>query len=215
MKPRMKNRLSSYRCWLVVCLLGLSLAVGSYAGYVYEYGNFHIVVEHNLFRSRQLDRAELIHYIKGYQVRTIVNLRGMNPGADWYQDEVMISKELGVVHHDFEMSANRDVSDETLKAILSTLRSSPKPILLHCRSGSDRTGLIAALYQYTVGGRSAEQAANQLSIWYGHVPYLGNSTAAMDRTFWRYVSSHDRQEVLLHDKRGAMSPFPAVGLNSA
>ena len=190
----MRNRLSPYRCWFVVCLLGLSLVGGSYAGYVYEHGNFHIVVEDKLFRSRQLDKAELIHYIKAYQIRTIVNLRGMNSGADWYQDEVMISKELGVMHHDFDMSANRDVFDETLTAILSTLQSSPKPILLHCRSGADRTGLIAALYQYTVGGSNAELAANQLSIWYGHVPYFGNSTAAMDRTFWRYVNVHARSQ---------------------
>jgi hypothetical protein len=82
------------------------------------------------------------------------------------------------------------VLDEDLNAIMIILRNAPKPILIHCKSGADRTGLIAALYQYVQEGRSAEEAASQLSIVYGHLPFFWNSTAAMDRTFWRYVSMH-------------------------
>lgn len=52
--------------------------------------------------------------------------------------------------------------------------------------------LIAALYQYAQGRRSAEEAAGELSMWYGHLPFFWNSTAAMDRTFWGYVSTHAR-----------------------
>ena len=186
----MSKRLSTYRRWLILCLLGPALMLGSYAGYTYEHGNFHIVAPDRMYRSRQLDKAELIHYIKTYQIRSIVNLRGVNTGSEWYQDEMRVAQEFGVMHHDFDISANRDVSDEDLNAIISIIRAAPKPLLLHCKSGADRTGLIAAVYQYTLGGRSAEEAASQLSIWYGHLPFFGNSTAAMDRTFWRYVSAH-------------------------
>lgn len=143
-----------------------------------------------MYRSRQLDKAELIHYIKTYQIKSIVNLRGENTGSEWYQDEIRVGHELGITHYDYGISANRDVLDEDVNAIMIILRDAPKPILIHCKSGADRTGLIAALYQYAQGGRSAYEAAGQLSIVYGHLPFFLNSTAAMDRTFWRYVSMH-------------------------
>lgn len=188
----MRKRLGTYRRWLILLLLGPGLVLGSYFGYIHEQGNFHVVALDVMYRSRQLDRAELIHYITTYQIKSIVNLRGMNAGSDWYQDERRVAQELGVTHHDYGISANRDVSDEDLNAIMSILRDAPKPVLIHCKSGADRTGLIAALYQYAQGGRSAEEAAGELSMWYGHLPFFWNSTAAMDRTFWGYVSTHAR-----------------------
>lgn len=183
----MKKTLGPYRWWLILILLGPSLVLGSYAGYIHEQGNFHVVVPDRMYRSRQLDKTELIHFLKTYQIKSIVNLRGVNTGADWYRDEKLVAHELGISHRDYGISANREVSDEDLKAIMDIVRTAPTPILIHCKSGADRTGLIAALYQYAQGGRSAEEASSQLSIWYGHLPFFSNSTAAMDRTFWRYV----------------------------
>jgi protein tyrosine/serine phosphatase len=80
------------------------------------------------------------------------------------------------------------VSDEELTAIVNVMRKTPKPVLIHCRSGADRAGLVAALYQYVIARKTAEEASNQLSILYGHFPFLGNSTVMMDRSFWRYVN---------------------------
>lgn len=183
----MRKPLGPYRLWLILLLVGPSLVLGSYAGYIHEQGNFHVVVPDRMYRSRQLDKTELIHYLKTYQIKSIVNLRGVNAGSDWYRDEKRVAHELGISHQDYGISANREVSDEDLKAIMDIVRTAPTPILIHCKSGADRTGLIAALYQYAQGERSAEEAAGQLSIWYGHLPFWGNTTAAMDRTFWRYV----------------------------
>lgn len=189
----MRKHLRTYRRWLILFLVGPGLVFGSYEGYLYEQGNFHTVAPDQMYRSRQLDKSELTHYLTTYQIKSILNLRGVNTGSDWYQDERRIAQELGITHHDYGISANHDVSDEDLKAIMAIVRTAPKPILIHCKSGADRTGLIAALYQYVLGGRSAEEAAGQLSVWYGHVPYFWNSTAAMDRTFWRYVNSDARR----------------------
>ena len=186
----MRKPLGPYRRWLILLLVGPGLVLGSYLGYIHEQGNFHMVAPDRMYRSRQLDKAELIHYITTYQIKSIVNLRGENTGLEWYQDERRVEHELGVMHYDYGISANRDVSDEDLNAIMDILRDAPKPILIHCKSGADRTGLIAALYQYTWGGMKAEEASGELSILYGHLPFFWNSTAAMDRTFWRYASTH-------------------------
>ena len=186
----MRKSRGPYRRWLILLLVGPGLVLGSYLGYIHEQGNFHMVAPDRMYRSRQLDKAELIHFIKIYQIKSIVNLRGENTGSEWYQDERRVGHELGVMHYDYGISANRDVSDEDLNAIMDILRDAPKPILIHCKSGADRTGLIAALYQYALGGRNAEKAAGQLSVLYGHFPFFWNSTAAMDRTFQRYVNMH-------------------------
>ena len=183
--------------WLVLVLMVSSppLIVASYCGYVYETGNFHTVVVDEAYRSAQLDETQLTRYIKSHKIRSIVNLRGPNTGSKWYQDELRISDLAGVVHRDFGISANHEVSDEDLDAILRLMHDVPKPILIHCRSGADRTGLIAAIYQYSIGHHKAFDAAGQLSMMYGHFPYLGNSTAAMDRSYWHYVDTHATLEV--------------------
>ena len=175
--------------WLMALLIA-GLPPGFYAIYIYEEGNFHEVSEDRLYRARQLDAAELEYYNRKYNIRSILNLRGKNLGEGWYRDEVRVSQQFNIAHYDYGISANRDLEGAAVEDILDILRTAPKPILIHCKSGADRTSLVAALYLYALEGQPAEQAAGQLSIWYGHLPFFGNSTEAMDRTFWRYVRSH-------------------------
>ncbi|MDC8446902.1 MAG: hypothetical protein LV473_00945 [Nitrospira sp.] len=76
----MRKRLGTYRRWLILLLVGPGLVFGLYQGYLYEQGNFHIVAQDRMYRSRQLDKVELIHYIKTYQIKSIVNLRREESG---------------------------------------------------------------------------------------------------------------------------------------
>ena len=52
------------------------------------------------------------------------------------------------------------------KALLDSLDG---PALLHCKSGADRAGLMAALYLLIKKGRPVAEAAEQLSFRYLHV----------------------------------------------
>ncbi|HXF93017.1 MAG TPA: dual specificity protein phosphatase family protein [Nitrospiraceae bacterium] len=162
----------------------------SYGLYVWKEGNFDVVAEGRVYRSRQLDQYELARYVREYGIKSILNLRGKNLGSRWYQEELMAAESLALRHYDYGISANRDVADQDLERILAILREAPKPILIHCKSGADRTSLISALYLYGIEGRSPEEAEQQFSMRYGHIPFLGNSTAAMDRAFRRYVRTH-------------------------
>lgn len=186
--PSMKT--GSYRQWLIILLLGNGLLPLSYCAYVYEQGNFHAVSEDRVYRSRQLDEDELGDYIRTYKIRSVLNLRGENPGSHWYQGEIRVTQQLGVIHYDYGISSSRELGDPAIDHILGILRTAPKPILIHCQFGSDRSSLVAALYLYSIEGRTIEEASRQFSIRYGHFPYFGNSTEAMDRTFWRYVNLH-------------------------
>jgi protein tyrosine/serine phosphatase len=162
-------------------------SVGSYWGLVQYDGNFHTVTEGTLYRSAQLSKDGLQAVVRDHDIRSILNLRGAHPGQSWYDDEIAASEELGVAHYDYGLSARRVVTGKQIDEILEIIRNAPKPLLVHCKSGADRSGLIAALYRFADEHTSADEADRQLSLVYGHFPYLMSQTKAMDDSFWAFV----------------------------
>jgi protein tyrosine/serine phosphatase len=145
--------------------------------------NFHAVVDGKLYRSAQPSADEIRVYRKKYHIATIINLRGKSSGQAWYDTEVRTADELGIRHIDFPMSARRELTQAQSLALIALMKSAPKPILVHCRAGSDRTGLASALYLAALAKAGEETSETQLSIRFGHfaIPVLG--TYDMDRTF--------------------------------
>jgi protein tyrosine/serine phosphatase len=171
---------------------GLLIVMGAiWAGYLRLTGNFHAVEPGIIYRSGQLNGAQFAARIAENGLRTIVNLRGNNSGQRWYDDEVRSSDATGVRHIDFPISAGRELTDDEIDRLTALLRDSPRPILIHCEAGADRSGFVAALYELSVANRSPDEARAQLSFRYGHFPWLGNSTAAMDRTLERVLSRYN------------------------
>ncbi len=144
-------------------------------------GNFHQVVAGQLYRSAPPDAARLARWSRESGIRSVVNLRGSQPGAAWYDEEVAASADLGLVHADFGMSAEQPFTPARAEELLALMASLPKPILIHCHTGADRTGLAAMIYAYRAGGQDEETAESQLSLAYGHVglPFV-SPTFAMD-----------------------------------
>jgi protein tyrosine phosphatase (PTP) superfamily phosphohydrolase (DUF442 family) len=178
---------------IVAVAAGLSAAsFGAYCGVIVYEGNFHAVKAGVLYRSAQLDDAELQAVVQQHGIKSVLNLRGANPGSPWYDREIAESRALGLVHYDYALSARRFVTPRQIADILEILRKAPKPLLIHCMSGADRSGLVAALYRYAVAGASAAEADQQLSLFYGHFPYLTSRTGAMDASFWAFVHGAPR-----------------------
>lgn len=173
-----------------VALVLFVLSAGAYFGTLQFDGNIHVVEPGQLVRSAQLSKAGFARVIRDDSIQTIVNLRGAHPGAPWYDDERAVSDSLGVTHLDYGISANREVTPAQIDTILAMLRNARKPVLIHCQGGADRSGLVSALYEAEIIGRSVEVADRQLSLRYGHFPYLASHTGAMDRSFRAYVRAH-------------------------
>lgn len=95
-----------------------------------------------------------------------------------------------MAHYDYPISAKRFVTAKQVAQILDIVRRAPKPLLVHCMSGADRAGLVSALYEYAIAGESAAEADDQLSLAYGHFPYLTSRSGAMDDSFWAFVRAH-------------------------
>lgn len=166
---------------ILVCAL---LLVGQYFS-----GNFHTVAAGRFYRSGQLSADQIAHDVKRYGIRTIVNLRGHNPGRPWYDAEVAEAKKLGVAHVDFGISSRKELTPDQVAKLLAIFRTAQKPILVHCEGGADRTGLAASLYVAAIAKGSEFDAELQLSPLYGHfgIPDVTGSYA-MDET-WERVES--------------------------
>lgn len=175
---------------------GVLLATASlsaYAFYAIEQRNFHVVVPNQVYRSAQMTQEELAHCINRYGIKSILNLRGENLDASWYQNEIMTAERLNVVHYDCELGSGQQLTRQQLNDLVGLLRQAPKPVLIHCFGGADRSGLASALYCYAIDDEPPAKADRQLSIWYGHVPLIRPKVIAMDNSFWRYVSNDINQ----------------------
>ncbi|MFQ0815124.1 protein tyrosine phosphatase [Brucella anthropi] len=179
-----------YVDWSFTCLrlTGLLLLIGAsvMGGYLYtlQYkGNVHTIVTGEAYRSNQPDPARIASLQKLYGIKTIINLRGDEPGSKWYDDEIAASKALGINHVDFEMSSRQQLSPAQTRQLIALMRNVPKPVLIHCKSGADRTGLAAALYIAAIAKGSESQAQRQMSIAYGHFGFPLSPTYAMEKTF--------------------------------
>jgi protein tyrosine/serine phosphatase len=168
-------------------------AVGAYWGGLQYQGNFHTVSPGTLYRSAQPSAADLRAAVRDYGIKSVLNLRGANHGSAWYDDEIATSRDLALAHYDIALSAKRFVPAAQIGEILDVLRRAPKPLLVHCKSGADRAGLVAALYRFAEGGATAEEAAGELSLLYGHFPYLTSRSGAMDASLQAFVAGGARR----------------------
>ncbi len=183
------------RRWRVARRVGFAalvaiLAFGGYLGALQLTGNVHTVEAGQLYRAGQLSSAQFARVIQQDGIKTIINLRGPHILDAWYEGERAVSKQYGVMHYDYGISAERRVTPDQIADLLHILRSAPRPILVHCQGGADRSGLVSALYEAVIAGKPAAEADRQLSLRYGHFPYLGSKTVAMDSTFWDYMAQH-------------------------
>ena len=162
----------------------LVTAIAVWLGALQATGNFHAVIPGEYYRSAQVDGADLRNWSQRHGIRSVVNLRGAHPGEAWYDEEVATARDLGLAHYDFRMSASGRIDAARADALLAMLREAPKPVLVHCMSGADRTGLATSLYLTAVAGWGEEKVEWQLSLLYGHVGIPGLSHAwPMDQTW--------------------------------
>lgn len=168
----------------IAAALAVPLTFFAYFGILLASGNFHEVIAGQVYRSSQLGDAQLEQYVKAKGIKTIINLRGENGRSAWYRQETETAEKLGVQHIDFGMSARKELGLARVAQLVQIMRNAQKPLLIHCKSGADRTGLAAAIYVSRVAGLDEKTAEQQLSIRYGHVgiPYL-SSAYAMDRSW--------------------------------
>jgi hypothetical protein len=136
------------------------------------WGNFGVVESGKVYRSAQPD-GRMRQTLSKHAVGSVLNLRGGSANDRWYAEEVRETNDLGVDLYDFPMSATRRPTRRELLVLLDIFGRCRYPLLIHCKSGSDRTGLAIGLYLLSRRGAPPEQALRAFSLEYGHVPLFG------------------------------------------
>ncbi len=138
---------------VVAALLLATLLV---AVVVYFPGHNLRTVEAGVFYgSRQMTGKALHRYFDKYGVKTLINLRGENPGADWYDPEAEACRAAGVRLENFSWSKNKIPDPESLARFINVIETGTPPFLAHCQGGTHRTGMAAAVYQLLKGKDTA------------------------------------------------------------
>jgi protein tyrosine/serine phosphatase len=170
---------------LSLSMVALSLiAIGSAVFCEVECGNFHTITPGEAYRSAQLDMDKLAYYIKKYRIKSILNLRGKDPGSTWYIDELNVSAKNNVEHYDISLSAHEEPQERDIESLMDIFMRAPRPLLIHCRAGADRSGLVAAMWKLVFDREPKVEAARQLSIFYGHL--MVGKAKAMDDFFQKW-----------------------------
>lgn len=175
--------------WISVVAIGSLFVLAGYILYLLSIDNFHEVVLGQLYRSGQMDGTRLSDVIRRYDIKCVLNLRGENTNAGWHQAELATVARLNVVHYDRSLGSGTPLTLDQMDELVRLLRQAPKPVLIHCDGGADRSGLVSALYCFAIDGEPPEKADQQLTVWYGHIPLIRPKVTAMDRSFWGYISN--------------------------
>ncbi|MFK7741286.1 MAG: tyrosine-protein phosphatase [Planctomycetota bacterium] len=127
--------------------------------------NWHRVSD-DLYRAAQPSSADM-RTLQNFGVRSIVNLR------EFHSDrERLRETRLHLVEHPL---ATGHVGYQDLVAALRKLLDAPKPALVHCWHGSDRTGAVCAAWRIAIDGWSPSEALDEMVAGgFGHSSYYDN-----------------------------------------
>jgi protein tyrosine/serine phosphatase len=166
--------------------LALLLVFGAEAARTVFGSNFHPVVRGRCYRSSQPSPTRLRLLERTFHIRSIINLRGVEDDRVWYKRERSISRELNMQMLDRGMWAQRPPTEEEFHDIVRAVDGAEEPILIHCVSGIDRSGIVSAIFMLLRTDATVEEAWRQLGVRYGHNPW--GKAACQDRVLAAYIA---------------------------
>lgn len=125
----------------------------------YSLENLHQVSQ-EVYRSGQPERLDFAELQKR-GLRSVLNLRRHHSDEDDIRG-------LSLTLYELPLNAG-SLKESELRAALKIIRHAPKPLLIHCWHGSDRTGAVTAAYRIVEQNWPVEDAVRELQQdEYGH-----------------------------------------------
>ena len=142
-----------------------ALAALTVGGYFFNrhvlQSNFSVVVPGKVYRSGQPSMSQLQAWIPKYGIRSIVNLRGDT--LDICRQEKAVADTMNVQTISLALSSRHVVSKARLLRLIDAIDHAPRPMLMHCYFGVDRSGLAAMLAVLAEGKSDYQTARRQLA----------------------------------------------------
>ena len=121
-----------------------------------------------MWRSNQPSPRQIAEHARERGIRTILNLRGESTKG-YYLLEKEACEAHGITLVDYRMFSRDTPTVEAISGARDLFERIEYPALMHCKSGADRAGLMAALYKLLREKAPVEEAMDQLSLKYLHV----------------------------------------------
>lgn len=177
------------------------------------YPNLHQVTD-RIWRSAQPAPRHL-RAAAARGVRTVINLRGALPhGAYWLEQQACAR--LGLELVDIKLKSRAAPTLAELARMREAIAAIDGPVLIHCKSGSDRTGLFCGLYLVLREGVPVAEARRQLGLRFGHVSLT--KTGVLDHLFDQYLEYAARERIdftawldTVYDPKALTASFRAEG----
>lgn len=149
------------------------------------YANSHRI-SHEAWRSAQ-PAPHHISYFARAGIRTIVNLRGERQcGSYWLEQKACERHGIKLVN--FQIRSRAAPTREELEGARRLFEEIEYPMLMHCKSGADRAGLMSVLYRFLREGVPLTEAKKELSLRYGHIRQA--HTGILDYFFEKYMADN-------------------------
>lgn len=122
-----------------------------------ELPNFY-KVNATLYRGGQ-PTEEGYKILASLGIKTVLNLRDSDERARAEEGDVL---RAGMRYFNVPLDIFGKPSDERVDSVLAIIRAPEnQPIFVHCKRGSDRTGVIIACYRISQDGWTSEQAKDE------------------------------------------------------
>jgi len=157
----------------VVAVLGLLLGV-TFLIARYPLHNFHTVIPNEVYRSAAPGDALIERLTRENHLNSVIDLRGR---ADADPDEEQTARRLGLEFIRVPMAVTRLPTRQEMIALVRAIDSAPRPTLIHCKSGADRTGVASALAAMRDGQPLDKAVSSQLCLAYLHTGSPGEDVA--------------------------------------
>ncbi|WP_454867255.1 phosphatase domain-containing protein [Pseudomonas farris] len=154
-----------------------------------------------LYRSALPDRGA-VPLLKRLKVATVINFL---PESDsrWLSTP-------GIAQVQLPYRTNHVDDADVLKALRTIQTAEAKgPVLMHCKHGSDRTGLMAAMYRVVVQGWSKEEALNEMTQG-----GFGDSTHFKEGVRYMMQVDVDKLRTALANGDCSTSPFASCSMKN-
>ena len=167
-----------------------------------------VEVQYNLYQmSPTLYRSALpdsgaVPLLEKLKIGTVINFLPES-------DSSWLSKP-GIAQVQLPYRTNHVDDSDVLKALRTIQAAEAKgPVLMHCKHGSDRTGLMAAMYRVVVQGWSKEDALNEMTQG-----GFGDSTHFKDGVRYMMQANVDKLRTALANGDCSTSAFATCSMKS-
>ena len=198
------------KVWRKRKLLGFALIAGAVFGLLltvfllarFVGDNLHAVRNDRFYRSAQMSGDEIQDTIQRYNIRTVLALRGHNKDdEEWFIEESAAVEKTDAKHVVAKLASSRLPYRSELQTLFEALDNLEEPVIVHCKHGSDRTGLVSTIWLHDYANVPFAKARKQLSFFpYLHVEF--GAAAPMNEfldQYQAYLEAHPHDKIKIRD----------------